>query len=412
MDKPTNSSNENVQTTIKKLEASNKKLQSSNDELQLTIEDLKRNNRSRDLLEGSPVCNKIIDLDSHLLYMSSAGIEQLKISDIESFYGKTYPSVLYPEPMRAPLVEHLNRAMAGDISSVECPILDSDGNEVWYHTTFLPARDAEGRIEYIIATSVNITEQKLAQDEARDRRNELAHAARLGLMGELASGISHELNQPLMAITGFADAAQSLMDNGAFTQEEIGSLLGKIGNQSYRAGQIIRKVRELTQKSESDRSTVEINQLIDEAIDLTHDDARMGNIRISFTPNQAVPSILCDQIQIQQVVLNLLKNAFDSLIEHGGDAPVVKVETALTDGNAVVVSVEDNGFGIPEENIDHIFEIFYTSKSQGMGMGLAISRSIIEAHSGRLWAENNNKGGATFRFTLPLTGSREEKKVE
>ena len=143
--------------------------------------------KSRALLEGSPVCNKILDLDSRLQYMSSAGVQQLKIPDIESFYGRTYPSFLYPDSVRAPLVEHLERAKAGETCSVECPLLDADGCEVWYHTTFVPARDDQGRIEFIIATSVNITERKRAEEDARVTRAQLEHVA---MINSIRTGVA------------------------------------------------------------------------------------------------------------------------------------------------------------------------------------------------------------------------------
>ncbi|MEE8460036.1 MAG: PAS domain-containing protein [Phycisphaerales bacterium] len=123
--------------------------------------------RSRALLEGSPVCNKIIDLDSRLQYMSAAGHKKLKIADITTLYGCPYPPEFYPEPMRAPLVEHLERAKAGETCSVECPLFDTEGTEVWYHTTFVPARDSEGRIEYIIAASVDITDRKRLEGDLK-----------------------------------------------------------------------------------------------------------------------------------------------------------------------------------------------------------------------------------------------------
>ena len=201
--------------------------------------------RSRALREGSPVCNKIIDLDGRLQYMSSAGVNQLKIPDVTQLYGCTYPSELYPMWIRAPLVEKLDQALAGEISSVDCPLLDADGNEVWYHTTFLPACDDEGRIEYIIASSVNITERRRAEEEVRQIQEKLARVARLNTMGEMATGLAHELNQPLAAISNYVfSGEQSLAASPSPDIEYLQTLFGKLEGQATRAGEIIRRLRD------------------------------------------------------------------------------------------------------------------------------------------------------------------------
>ena len=167
--------------------------------------------RSRTLLEGSPVCTKIIDLDFRLLYMSAAGQQQLKISDVQPLYGCPYPPDFYSEAMRAPLVKHLERAKAGEISSVECPVLDTEGDEVWYHTTFVPAHDDEGRIKYIIVTSVDITERKRAEEELRIHAVQQEAVAKLGqralasreipgLLNEAVALVQQTLNVPLCKV--------------------------------------------------------------------------------------------------------------------------------------------------------------------------------------------------------------------
>lgn len=357
--------------------------------------------RSRTLLEGSPVCNKIIDLDLRLQYMSCAGRDQLKINDITPFYGCTFPPDLYSEPMKQLATEHLKLAKAGETSTVECAVHDTDGNEVWYDTTFVPARDEEGQIEYIIVTSVNITERKAAEAEARKHLDELAHVSRVSTMGEMATGIAHELNQPLTAVASYGHAAKLALDNGNIDREQLRSLLEKLEDQAIRAGEIVRRLRGFVNKSEKDRTSIDLNTLARDVVKLVDHDIREMKARVKLDLDNRSPRMQGDEIQVQQVLVNLIRNALDAMQETEVDERTIVVSTRELPNGQSELTVKDSGKGLPTENVERVFDAFYSSKPAGMGMGLAISRSIIEGHGGKLWAKQNSHAGMTFGLTIP-----------
>ncbi len=209
--------------------------------------------RSRTLLEGSPVCNKIISLDSRLLYMSAAGIKQLGIPDNQAYYGRPYPPDFYSDAVRAPLVDHLDRALAGEISSVECPLHDTEGREVWYHTTFVPACDDEGRIEYVIATSVNITERKLAEEQLR-------HTQKMEAIGQLASGVAHEFNNILVGILGNPELL--LAESGDDVPERFQGPLRDIKRSGWRAADLTKQLLSFARKKSPAVSLFDVNRVV------------------------------------------------------------------------------------------------------------------------------------------------------
>lgn len=357
--------------------------------------------RSRALLEGSPICTKIIDLDSRLQYMSCAGQQQLKISDIKPFYGSTFPPELYPESWRAVVSEHLERAKEGETSSLDCPVLDTDGNEVWFDTTFVPARDKDGRIEYVIVTSVNITERKRAEDEARQYRDELAHVSRISTIGEMATGVAHELNQPLAAITSYSYVARSIVDRLDTRSDELHETLERLENQAIRAGDIVRRLRKFVTKNETVYVSTDLCALIRNVVTFVHPDIRQAETELELDFDRSTLQVQVDEIQIQQVLVNLIRNAIDAMHETPKSQRKVTVSTRILHDGRVQVAVRDAGKGLPADDLQKVFSAFFTTKQEGMGMGLAISRSIVEAHSGKLWAKPNTGPGLTFGFTIP-----------
>jgi PAS domain S-box-containing protein len=353
------------------------------------------------LLEGSPVCTKIIDLDSRLRYMSTAGQEQLKICDVDPFYGSTFPLELYPEPWRAPVTERLERAKAGEISSLECPVLDMDGNEVWFDTTFVPARDTEGRIEYVIVTSVNITERKRAEEEARKHRDELAHVSRISTIGEMATGLAHELNQPLAAIASYSYVAKSIVERFQSSPDDLQDILGKLEDQAIRAGDIVRRLRKFVRRNDSVRVLTDLNTLIRDVAKFVEPDVRLAESVLELKFDRPTLRVQVDEIQIQQVLVNLIRNAIDAMDDTPTGKRKVTVSTRILQDGRVEVAVRDAGKGLPPEELEQVFNAFFSTKQEGMGMGLAISRSIVEAHSGKLWAKPNSGPGVTFGFVIP-----------
>ncbi len=236
-----------------------------------------------------------------------------------------------------------------------------------------------------------------AQADAKRHLAEMAHAARLHTMGEMVAGLAHELNQPLTAIGNFAATIESSPRDTP--PDQLHSLLESIRAQTVRAGDIIRRLRSMARHAEPQRIRVDINELIREVVDLHKCQIPIDSL--AFHLDDSLPLVNVDRIQIQQVILNLLNNAFEATTE----VPVVRrhfdVRTRSID-EAIEVSVSDNGRGLPDDHPERVFDAFFTTKDEGLGIGLAISRSIVEAHGGELCADANDEHGATFRFTLPV----------
>ena len=239
---------------------------------------------------------------------------------------------------------------------------------------------------------------QISAKEIAEQREELLHVTRVGKLAEFVSSLAHEISQPLTAILSYAQAAQRML---AGREPEIEKILSYIINDDQRAAEVIRRLRSLLKKSKPEMKPLDINVLIDETVLLIATDAAVRNSVIRTELDTVLPQILGDRIQLQQVLLNLISNSFDAL-ESGQGRHEILIRTKRLDANTIIVAVKDSGCGIPAQNIPKIFTHFFTSKPDGLGMGLSISRSIVEAHGGRLNAENNPDRGATFSFTIPV----------
>jgi len=246
----------------------------------------------------------------------------------------------------------------------------------------------------------DLTERKAQVREAEDLRGRLAHVGRLGTLGEMVSGIAHEVNQPLTAISNYASACRRMVLAGAIEGQELAATLDKIAAQAERAGQVIRGLRALVRRRDELREPVEVNRLIREVIKLVDFDVRQAGYRIELDLAEPLPDVVGDAVQIQQVVLNLIRNGLDAMLEKAlGDT--ILVETALLDGQ-VEIRVTDSGPGLPATAKQRLFEPFFTTKAQGIGLGLSICKSIVTAHRGELTGDNAPAGGARFRVRLPV----------
>ncbi len=232
-------------------------------------------------------------------------------------------------------------------------------------------------------------------------RARLTHLTRVGVMGEMASSIAHEVNQPLTAIATYAQAIRRLVEAAMMDSPEVLDALTRIREEALRAGGIIHRLRDLVRKRESERTECDVNNLIREVEHLASVDARLHDVRLCLKLSADVPVVLADGIQIQQVVLNLVRNAIDAMAESEAQPREAIIRTRTWDDGDVEVSVSDNGCGLPENADDRLFQAFFTTKKGGMGMGLSISRTIVNSHGGRMWFSRNPQGGSTFSFTLP-----------
>ncbi len=249
----------------------------------------------------------------------------------------------------------------------------------------------------------NALSRKQVELEAQRLRQEMAHIGRVSAMGELTASLAHELNQPLTAILNNAHVAERLLAADVVNVEELRDILDDIVADDKRAADVIRRLRQLLRKGDLEYTSLDLNEVVADVARLVMSDAAIRNVSIRVEAAPGLPRVRGDRVQLQQVVLNLVLNGLDAMREPGGGDRTLVIRT-FTDGDAGVVgvAVRDAGPGIAAKDAEHIFDPLYTTKAEGIGMGLAIARTIVDAHGGRLTAANNAEGGATFRFTLPV----------
>jgi C4-dicarboxylate-specific signal transduction histidine kinase len=250
---------------------------------------------------------------------------------------------------------------------------------------------------------VEIDERRRAEDRAQQHLAELAHVARLSTVGEMVAELAHELNQPLSAICSHAQACTRLLACGDRDYaEDLSVSLHQVNEQGTRAAEIIRRVRRFVTKAKPSEAVVDVNAMIRDVAELMSIDARMAGAEMVLELAEPLPTVVGDRIQIEQVLVNLMRNGFEALRETDRERRRLTVCTALDGPNTVDVAVSDNGLGIAPDALARIFERFFTTKAGGMGMGLSVSQSIIKSHGGTLWAAAVPEGGAVFHFTLPI----------
>ena len=257
------------------------------------------------------------------------------------------------------------------------------------------------KLNSVLVSIMDITEQKRAEEALRQAQAELAHVTRAATLGEMTASIAHEINQPLTAVVNNAGACLRWLAGQAPNLEEARQSAALIMEDGHRAGEIISRIRALAKKAPPQKDWLDINETILEVVALASSEVQKNRVSLQTQLSSDLPLILGDRIQLQQVILNLIINAIEVMSGAGGGSREMRVCSGNADSKGVLVAVQDSGPGLDPESLAHLFTAFYTTKPQGMGMGLAISRSIIEAHGGRLWATANDGPGATFQFTLP-----------
>jgi len=279
-----------------------------------------------------------------------------------------------------------------------------DGSEVPVEIGLNPIHTSKGLL--VLASIVDITERKQAELEAARQRHDLAHLARVTALGELSSSLAHELTHPLTAILSNAQAAQRFLACDDVDLNEIREILNDIVTQDERAGEVIHRLRLLLKKGEPQKhcDDVDVNEVVTDVLKLTRNDLINQNVTVDTKLAQNLPAVTGDRVQLQQVLLNLVLNACEAMNNHNSSERQLLIASKSENGT-VQVSVTDRGGGIPEGKLEQVFERFFTMKKQGMGLGLSICRTIIDAHRGEIWATNNSDRGATFHFSLPIVGS-------
>jgi PAS domain S-box-containing protein len=246
----------------------------------------------------------------------------------------------------------------------------------------------------------DITQRKAMEDEARERQAQVAHLERVSTMGQMASGLAHELNQPLGAIANYAKACRSMVEDGRGTPLRVADALSEIQSQAVRAGEIINRLRTFVKKQHPKPWPTDANELVEETLRLLAFELRASGARLALQFADELPLVMADQVQVGQVLVNLIRNALDAMEEIDRPGMLAITTRRSADSASVTIAVCDNGCGVAPENMSKLFDAFFTTKPAGLGVGLALCRSIVEDHGGRLTAEPNPAGGMIFTLTL------------
>jgi PAS domain S-box-containing protein len=294
-------------------------------------------------------------------------------------------------------------------ASVENRVLTPRG-WVWLAWSVRAVRDefSAAAPEEVVAVARDVTDRHRAEEQARQHLQSLAHVARVSSMGEMASAIAHEVNQPLTAIANYVYACMRLLRRGASTQDEALEVMQRVATEAERAGEVVRKMRSFVRGEEGQVSAVDANFLVTEVLRLAAPEARQSGVELVQALDYELPEVCADSIQIQQVLLNVVRNAVEAIVAGGARERNVQIETTRGETGFVEIRVADTGPGLAAEALEKVFEPFYTTKAEGIGIGLALSRSIADAHGGRLWATAAPGRGATFHLSLPIAAEPEE----
>jgi C4-dicarboxylate-specific signal transduction histidine kinase len=268
-------------------------------------------------------------------------------------------------------------------------------------------RDARGLITRVVGYIVDESKSKRAEAQFLEQRQQITHLTRVAMLGELSGAIAHELQQPLTAVLCNAQAAQLLAARADFKVEDLREILSDIINDNKHAGQLIQRLRSLLMRGELQMQRLEIGELVGKVLGLCRGTLTERRVKVDLRIDAGIPTVQGDRVELQQVLLNLILNASESMINNAPADRRMEIDIAFDAGHeAVRTSVLDCGMGIEEDQLERIFEPFFTTKASGLGLGLAVSQSIVVAHKGRLWATKRSGRGAAFHFTLPLAAAR------
>jgi PAS domain S-box-containing protein len=406
-------------------------LRHSRDELKVTVQELQRTNevlqaasRERDrAAESLRRSEGYLAEAQRLAHMGSwvwrvEGKKALHLSDewyrIYGFDPEKGPPAwdervqcVHPED-RAKWTGEIDRAIAeASDYQMEFRILLPDGTLRYIQTVGHPVLDVSGNLVEFVGTSMDVTERRLGEESLRQTQADLARVSRVTTMGELTASLAHEVNQPIAAASTNANTCLRWLNNDPPNIEEARAAAMRIAKDAQRAGEIVNRVRQLFKKGTSQREFLDVNEIIREMIVLLRGEITRYNIFVGTELAAGLPQVMADRVQLQQVLMNLMINGIEAMKDVNGMGELA-IRSQKTQAQEVVVSVTDSGVGLPAQQTEQIFNPFFTTKPHGTGMGLRISRSIIESHGGRLWAADNTPRGAIFYFTLPTNAETPE----
>ncbi|WP_018174277.1 sensor histidine kinase [Thioalkalivibrio sp. ALJ9] len=356
--------------------------------------------RLRQIIDTEPECVKLQNLEGRLLEMNPAGLALLDANKPQQIIGTSVYQMVAPE-FREAYRDLTRRVFDGESGVLEFQIVSLKGRRRWMETHAAPLLDADGAIVALLGITRDITPRKLAEDGVRLHYRELARAARINTMGEMASGLAHELNQPLAAIANYANGCLRHLNSNACTPDELTSPLESISSQANRAAEIIQGLRHFVNKDPPKKSLEDLNRILHSVILIARPEINLHHVQLHLDLEPELPCIEVQPIQLEQVLLNLIRNAVEAMDETPPSLRHLVIRTS-SESHKVFLDVQDTGPGMPSHVLLRVFEPFFTTKETGMGMGLPISRSIIEGHGGELNVQSDTKDvGLSIQITLP-----------
>lgn len=358
--------------------------------------------------DATPSIVYILDVTARRLVFANKQLQAIlgyQLADVRDWTDEFLARTVHPDDLPHVMQALANTARIRDdeTQQVEARIRHADGSWRWLRIrTVIFRRTAEESVRLVLGAAEDITKQKAAEDQARQQHEQLVYVSRLNMLGELATGIAHELNQPLSAVANYTQAASRRLRSGTWTATELTKSLDKAAQQALLAGEIIRRLRRLVSKRPPERTETDLAETIHDVLEMVRPEAEQRDVHIQLDLADNLPRVCADRIQVQQVLLNLLRNGFEAMHDTTSDHRRLLVESQPVDHEYVAVRVSDQGEGCELQQLDQLFEPFFTTKPQGLGLGLSISRSIIESHGGRLNVQPNSSRGLTFQFTLPI----------
>jgi PAS domain S-box-containing protein len=358
--------------------------------------------RWRSMFEASAVGITLVDQQNHFAAANEAF--QKMVGYTEQELQSLGPVDIAHEDDRQATREMIQDVQSGKRQDYQAEkrYRRKDGKLIWVRVSTARALDPNSPLPGIPTLVEDITERKRAEMAWHDAREALSRATRLTVMGELSASIAHEINQPLSAIITNGRACERFLDFSPPDLDEVKDAVGEIVRDGKRASEVLSRIRAMSKNSAPERGPVDVNLAIAEVLALTRDELHRHRISVMTGLHSNLPVTMADRVQLQQVVLNLVMNGIDAMRAVTDRPRNLTVRSQLSDQGNIVVNVADSGVGLDPRNRDRIFDSFFTTKPEGMGMGLAISNTIIQAHHGQLWAESGTPFGAVFGFTLPL----------
>ena len=341
-------------------------------------------------------------VEERLLYVSPA-YEEIWGRPVHSFHERPldWLEAVHPDDRLRIQEAHVDKHRLGHLD-VEYRIVRPDGAIRWIWDRGFPVRDETNQVYRIAGLAEDITVRKLAEDQLRRQQVDLARMSRFSLAVELASNLAHELNQPLAAMVAYTQACLTLLRQGHTDPRELMGTFEEVINQGLRVGEIIRHLRELVRRQAAMQAPLDINDLIRAVIHYAQLELHQAQIDLRLELAESLPKALADDLQIQLVVLYLIRNAVEAMCQMPEGSRQLTIRAFLAGADWLLVTIHDTGHGFSPEAAEQLFQPFFTTKPGGMGLSLSVSRSIIEAQGGQLWATPNPEGGVSFHFTLPV----------